>query len=69
VGLSGDTTMMNIRTVSLRATALSALLLSSSYAFAQQSPVSNTLRVRDARRDQGRDADICDRHKEAGRHV
>lgn len=40
--------MMNIRTVSLRAVALSALLLSSSHAFAQQSPVSNTLRVRGA---------------------
>lgn len=40
--------MMNIRSVSLRAAALSALLLSSSYAFAQQSPVSNILRVRGA---------------------
>lgn len=34
------------RLVSLRAIAVSALVLSSSYAFAQQSPVSNTTRVR-----------------------
>ncbi|WP_425987782.1 hypothetical protein [Afipia sp. DC4300-2b1] len=40
--------MMNIRFVSLHAAALSALILSSSYALAQQSPISNTLRVRGA---------------------
>lgn len=40
--------MMNIRSVSLHAAALSALLFSSSYALAQQSPISNTLRVRGA---------------------
>ncbi len=34
------------RVVSLRVLAVSALVLSSSYAFAQQSPVSNTMRVR-----------------------
>lgn len=38
--------MSNTRLVSLRVLAVSALVLSSSYAFAQQSPVSSTTRVR-----------------------
>jgi hypothetical protein len=46
LGLPGDTNMSITRPVSLRAAAVCALLLSTSYAFAQQSPVSNITRVR-----------------------